>query len=95
MAKAKTKKKLGPARKAALKAKTTKEQALEVLGGVLARTSLSLRECTVLRQCCDARIAQIQKPRELGQGVAANAAMVAEVTALFEKLTGHPLNTEE
>ena len=91
---AKKKRGVGPARKAGLKAKTTKAQALAALGDVLARTSLSLRECTVLRQCCDARLEQIKKPRELGQGVLADAVMASEVLALFEKLTGHPLNTE-
>lgn len=98
MAKAK---KIGPERKRALKAKTTKKKALEVLGGVLARTGLSLRECTVLRQCCDARLAQIAQTaladagaRPTGPGPLLRAGRVNEVKDLFRKLTGHPLDTE-
>lgn len=68
-----------------------KKRALKTLAGILANSSLTLRECTVLRRCCDARIKQLREgPRQFTL-----TEQIAEVRQLFEKLTGHPLYDEE
>lgn len=58
------------------------------------KPKLSLLECGVLRRCCDARIAQIEEPREAMPGPLIQSRLVGEVHDLFRKITGYPLDRE-
>ena len=58
---------------------------------------LSLAECTVLRFCCNARIDQLKSTLVAGVDPSSDLSEIAEVRkvrALFEKLTGYPLDRE-
>lgn len=54
---------------------------------------ISLKEATVLRFCCYARIAELKAKAERS-GVKLDAE-VAEIRDLFEKLTTYPLGDED
>lgn len=58
------------------------------------KPKLSLAECTVLRRCCDARIAQIEEPREAMPSPLIQSGLIGEVHNLFRKITGYPLDRE-
>lgn len=57
------------------------------------KKALSLRECTVLRFCCNDRIDRIKGPG-VASSYGLNLAMIEEIRALFLKLTGYPLDQE-
>lgn len=59
--------------------------------------TLSLRECTVLRDLCDRRIVHLSKVIDQCAGSlypTIYARQIKEIRELFERLTGHPLDTE-